>query len=69
MPLGPGAELLEVELRQAEISRAVTGPWERTGKGAGSEGWEEGTGGGFGGKKRVERAVAIVGGWWVRVPS
>jgi hypothetical protein len=54
MLLGPGAELLEVEQRQVEISRAVTGPWERGGKGAGSEGWEGRTGGGLGGKKRAE---------------
>ena len=59
MPLGPGADVLDVPERASVISAWVTGLRVRGGRGGGSSGWEGGIGGGAVGQKRAWKAVVM----------
>ena len=60
MPDRPGADLLEVGPRAAEISCAVMATRSRVGVGSGSSVWWMGMGVGSGGKKQDAKAVAML---------
>ena len=69
MPLGPGADLLDVSLRAVATSVSVMGGQLREGRGCGSSGWLGSTLRLVVGKKRRRKASAFSAGSFVSVPS
>ena len=55
MPLRPGVDALDVEVRASWISSDEIGGQSRVARGGGSSGWEGRTVAGVGGKKRLAR--------------